>query len=90
LDNKVLYTCDTRYDPEMLTDFNKMFGLEAIFHDCQLFTGGVHASLDELKQLPAEIKKKLFLVHYGDNWNKFNPQEMGFQGFARDKTFYIF
>jgi len=34
----------------------------------QFFTGGVHAGIDELVKLPARIKKRVILVHYGDNW----------------------
>jgi hypothetical protein len=45
-----------------------------IFHDCQFYTGGVHTSLDELITLPEEIRRKTYLVHYGDNFKDFIPK----------------
>ena len=53
LDNRVLFTSDTRFDPSLVCDLDARYDFEIIFHDCQLFTGGVHASLDELLTLPA-------------------------------------
>lgn len=90
LDNKVLFSCDTRYDPDMILSLDRIFRFQAIFHDCQFFPGGVHASIQELTQLPSEIKERMFLVHYGDNWKKFNPEKTGFAGFTKEKTFYSF
>ncbi len=43
-----------------------------VFHDCQLFNSGktndlgVHASYSQLLTLPPEIRKHLWLYHYGD------------------------
>jgi hypothetical protein len=48
-----------------------LFPVEVIFHDCQFYTGGVHTSLDELITLPEEIRRKTYLVHYGDNFKDF-------------------
>ncbi len=67
IDGKVLFTSDTRYDPDMVLSFDERWGFKTIFHDCQFFTGGVHASLDELSGLPDEVKAKTYLVHYPDN-----------------------
>ena len=92
IDDRVLFTSDTKYDPELITEYDSKFNFEHIFHDCQLFTGGVHASLDELNQLPSDIKKKICLTHYGDNWESFTQKvkDYGFKGFAKEKTYYIF
>ena len=68
IDDHVLFTSDTRFDPELLEEFDSKHSLSAIFHDCQLFTGGVHTGIEELATLPAELKQKLVLVHYGDGW----------------------
>ncbi len=69
-----------------------MFNFEVIFHDCQFFTGGVHASLEELKELPPEIKKKMILTHYGDNWEKFEEKvkQYGFAGLNKQHVYYEF
>lgn len=92
IDNRVMFTSDTRYDPELIFSFEDIFDLEMIFHDCQFFTGGVHASLDELNQLPDKTKKKMYLTHYGDTWEDFEStvDEYGFAGLARQHTHYIF
>jgi ribonuclease BN (tRNA processing enzyme) len=84
IDGKVLFTSDTRFDPELIQELEKKYKLEKIFHDCQFFTGGVHASLDELNTLPPATKAKTWLVHYGDNYEtKIDAaREMGFAGFV--------
>lgn len=91
-DERFLFTGDTRFDPALLDEFTAAFDLETIFHDCQFFTGGVHAGLDELATLPAEMKKRIILVHYGDNWEtmKKTVKDLGFKGLAKQWTFYDF
>jgi ribonuclease BN (tRNA processing enzyme) len=92
INDKILFTSDTRYDFKLVDYFESKYNFEAIFHDCQFFTGGVHASLEELKQFPPAIKKKMYLSHYGDNWEQFEDkvQEYGFAGLAREKVIYEF
>lgn len=92
IDDRILFTSDTRYDPALLLEYDKEFNFEVIYHDCQLFNGGVHAGIDELNQLPAEIKKKIYLTHYGDNWEKFEKtaEKYGFAGFAKQHMYYCF
>ena len=91
-DDRVLFTSDTRYDPDLLMQYDGRFGFEAIFHDCQFFTGGVHAGIDELALLPPEIRKKVHLTHYGDNYEQFEGAvtRHGFAGLARQGVRYIF
>jgi ribonuclease BN (tRNA processing enzyme) len=92
LDGRVLFTSDTRYDPEMVQTLDAEYGFEAIFHDCQLFTGGVHASLEELGGLPPSIRAKTRLMHYGDKIEDFAPRiaELGFAGIAGQWNTYSF
>jgi len=71
VDDRVLFTSDTRFDPELLEQFDSRFNIEVIFHDCQLFTGGVHTGIEELTGLPETLRRKIVLVHYGDNWRDF-------------------
>jgi mRNA degradation ribonuclease J1/J2 len=71
IDDRILFTSDTRFDPELLEEFDSQFNLEIIFHDCQLFTGGVHTGIEELAGLPEVLRRKIILVHYGDNWRDF-------------------
>ena len=92
IDDRVMFTSDTRYDPELITSFNERFELEMIFHDCQFFTGGVHAGIDEIAKLPAEVKRKMVLTHYGDNWegNLGKVKAGGFAGLAKQWHYYDF
>ncbi len=92
IDDKILFTSDTKYDPELLEWLEMKFDLEIIFHDSQFYIGGVHASIDELKQLRPEIKKKMMLVHYGDNWEEYEKKmrDYGFKCFGRQFVYYNF
>jgi ribonuclease BN (tRNA processing enzyme) len=92
IDDRVLFTSDTRFDPDLLDEFDPDYRLEAIFHDTQYFKGGVHASIDELATLSAERRAQLHLVHYGDNWEQFEEAvtRHGFAGLARPQTWYDF
>ena len=92
IDDRVMFTSDTRYDEELILSYSRLFRLENIFHDCQFFTGGVHASLDELNELPREIKSKIILTHYGDNWETYEERvhDYGFAGLGLQHVFYQF
>lgn len=92
IDDRIMFTSDTRFDEELITTYNEQFNFEMIFHDCQFFTGGVHASLDEISTLPDHIKRKMALVHYGDNWEQFEERigTEGFLGLVKQHQFYNF
>jgi ribonuclease BN (tRNA processing enzyme) len=92
IDRRILFTGDMRYDPEMILAFDAEYHFEAIFHDCQLYTGGVHASLDELAGLPPGIRAKTRLMHYGDKVEEALPRitQLGFAGIAKQWTSYRF
>ena len=91
-DDRVFFTGDTRFDPKLILEYDKRFHFETIFHDCQFFSGGVHAGLEQLKTLPADIKEKIVPVHYGDNWEKFEPlvKRYGFQPLGKPRLYYEF
>jgi len=91
-DRRVMFTSDTRFDPELVLDMDRQYGLETIFHDCQFFKGGVHASLEELATLPASIKAKTWLMHYGDGIEEQRDKaaKLGFAGFAAERHTYRF
>lgn len=92
IDRRVLFTSDSRYDPEMVLAMDEAYGLEAIFHDCQLFKGGVHAALEEIAGLPPAIKAKTRVMHYGDKIEDFRGRvaELGFAGVAEQWSPYRF
>lgn len=65
-----------------------------IFQDCEFEgppAGGVHITIGRLnRELPPDVKKKTYLVHLGDGYERFNPFEHGFAGIVRpDQTFEI-
>ncbi|WP_020613887.1 MBL fold metallo-hydrolase [Sediminispirochaeta bajacaliforniensis] len=92
IDDRIFFSGDTRFDPKLVEEVETTFEPEIIFHDCQFFTGGVHAGIDELAILPAAVKKKMLLVHYGDDWEKQTTRvrELGFAGLTRQWLFYDF
>ncbi len=92
IDDRIMFTSDTRYDFDLIDYYEKKFNFDAIFHDCQFFTGGVHASLEELNRLPVELKNKIYLSHYGDNWEDFvgMVKEFSFAGLAQQHVYYNF
>lgn len=86
VDNRILITCDTKFDRELLEFYNPY--TEYIFHDTAFEDNPVHASLKELKKLPKKIKEKMFLMHYEDNWEDQNID--GFAGLVKQGYRYIF
>jgi len=92
IDDRILFTSDTRFDLDLLEEFDERYNFEMIFHDCQLFTGGVHASLNELKTLPDHLRKRIVLMHYGDNWKDFETEALdaGFHSWAQQGYQYNF
>ena len=56
---------------------------DIIFHDTETspFPSGVHTRLEELKTLPADVKKKMILYHY-DATNKPENKDDGFYDIA--------
>jgi ribonuclease BN (tRNA processing enzyme) len=93
LESNVLFSGDTRYDPSLFHHLAQhMPSLTAIFHDCQLFDPGtVHATFNELKQLPDDVKAMTRLMHYGDSFDTHAaPESAGFAGWARPWEIYEF
>lgn len=90
INQKVIFTSDTRFDKELIFYLLEQYkDIKIIFHDCQLFTGGVHASYNELLTFPESIRKMTYLVHYGDNYKSTTPEKDCFLGFAQQGVYYI-
>ena len=68
INRRVWISGDTMFDAGYPIRFANL--AEVMFHDTQLYKGGVHASYEELMTLPDEVRGKMYLYHYGDNWNK--------------------
>ncbi len=99
INKRVWISGDTMFDYKYPLRYQNA---EVMFHDCQLYPGGIHASYEELMTLPDEIRSKMFLYHYGDEWDqpeiwvkksdKFtgDPVKDGFLGWARPQVGYDF
>lgn len=92
IDDKILYTSDMQFKPEVLNWILQNYDIQTIFHDCDVagYAEGVHASYKQLCTLPAEIKSKMFLCHYNSASKKINPTNDGFAGFAQSGIYYDF
>jgi L-ascorbate metabolism protein UlaG (beta-lactamase superfamily) len=100
INRKVWISGDTMFDADYPIRFGRL--AEVMFHDTQLFFGGVHASYQELITLPEDVRAKMFLYHYRDNWDKpetwaggtdkytGDPVKDGFLGWTEQHTAYDF
>lgn len=87
----VFYSGDTRFD---YPAYGRMLEAATLcFHDCQLFDqqDSVHATLTECRTLPAAIKAKTVLYHFGDNFDDqaLQPAYAEFKGLARPHERYF-
>ncbi len=85
IDDRILFSGDTKFDPSLIELYGER--AEYIFHDASLFPNPVHASLNELRTLPDHIKKKMYLMHYSDNWRE--VQVPDFAGYALQGMRYV-
>ena len=100
VNRRVWISGDTMFDKDYPTQFSEIS--EVMFHDCQMFQGGVHASYRELMTLPEEVRSKIYLYHYNDNWDNpetwvensdsftGDPVKDGFLGWADQQVAYDF
>lgn len=100
INRRVWISGDTMFDREYPIKYAE--NAELMFHDCQLFEGGVHASYNELMTLPESVRAKMFLYHYGDNWDQpemwvkktdgftGHPVKDGFLGWTEQQMAYDF
>ena len=90
IDDKVLFPSDTQFNPEQIEYLTQKYPVKVIFHDCDFsgYSESVHASYNQLKTLPAEIRKMMYLCHYNGKAEKFNLEEDGFRKLARPGVWY--
>lgn len=63
---KLYITSDIQFAPNQIIDFYNQSDI--IIQDCEtMYKSGVHAYYDDLKTLPDNIKKKMWLIHRQDN-----------------------
>jgi ribonuclease BN (tRNA processing enzyme) len=85
------YSGDTRFDPA--TYGAALETARIAFHEAYLGEGdpGVHTRLAELRTLKADVKRKTWLYHYGDDWDSTShgPALQEFAGLARPFQRYV-
>lgn len=73
--DRIFYSADMTFDPELLNRLVNERGCEVILHECQLEGyGAVHTTLEELLSLPEDIRKQIYLMHYGDDMEQYKGQ----------------
>ena len=79
---KIFFTGDTQLAPYQIRKFYEISDI--IFQDCEIDPqpSHMHARFEELKELPAAYKNKMWLYHYG-NSELPDPIKEGFRGFIR-------
>jgi ribonuclease BN (tRNA processing enzyme) len=85
VNNRVFFSADTQLDLALLYTYADRS--EVMFHDVQFFSGAVHTPLSDLQTLPEDIRKKMYLIHYSDNWQQHSAD--GFAGYAQQGHRYI-
>ena len=87
----VFYSSDTRFDYPAYVHY--LHEAKLVFHDVQLtpVANPVHALLEELRTMPADVKKKTVLCHYSDEWDNGQYEVVGreFAGFAEAQRRYV-
>lgn len=91
LGRSIFYSGDTRFD---YAAYSRMMEVaDVCFHDCQFFDQDetVHATLNEMRTLSPEIKKKTLLYHFGDNFDDpaLQPSIKEFKGLAQPQQRYV-
>ena len=76
IDGRIFISGDTRFDQSLINQFGQ--NCEMLLHDCQHYPGGVHANFNELKTLPAEIRRRMYLYHLSDGMLNIDVKADGF------------
>ncbi len=90
---RFFFSGDTKCDPALIRHGAQT--CSKVFHDCQLYDSGkenefgVHASYMQLSTLPAEIRQKMWLYHYGDTPLP-HAEGDGFAGFVAELQSFTF
>ena len=62
IDDRIFFSGDSAFDPELIGLYSNR--AEFWIHDAGIYTPPLHASLEELRSLPEEIRRNMLLVHY--------------------------
>lgn len=72
INRSVYYSGDSLLDRGRLESLVRRHGVRLIFHDCQLKgPPSVHATLDQLLELPEDLQSRIRLMHYDDEKDQY-------------------
>lgn len=86
IDDRVFYSGDTKFDRELIDMY--VDRSEVMFHDASLTPNQVHAWIEDLRGLPEDVRKKMYLVHTQDSVTE--EDASAFAGLTKQDTRYIF
>ena len=78
---RIFLTGDTQFVPNLDSLYTTA---NIVLHDCETgFRSGVHPHYDDMKELPEDVKKKIYLYHYNEPKAPDAGAEDGFGGFIQ-------
>ncbi len=86
VDQRLFISGDTKFDPGLIEAYANTS--EVFFHDASLTKNAVHASFTELRALPEDIRRRMYLMHYQDDAT--HDDAIDFAGLAMRRMRYIF
>lgn len=86
IDGRVFVSGDTKFDRDLIDLYADR--AEVFFHDAAFSPNPVHACTGELRTLPEEIRRRMYLMHYPDAFEQHDASD--FAGYAVQGMRYIF
>lgn len=65
IDERFFYSADMQADPALLCQLRNQ-GIETFYHDACFVDNPVHACVHQLRDYPEDIRKQMYLMHYGE------------------------
>ncbi len=88
INERLFYSADMVFDPDLLHHLVHERGCRSILHEVQLLGAGeVHTTLDELLSLPKSLQEQVHLMHYSDDMEQFRDKA-GMMSFLEQQRVY--
>ncbi|OBA05523.1 MBL fold metallo-hydrolase [Paenibacillus polymyxa] len=88
INERLFYSADMVFEPELLHHLVHERGCRSILHEVQLLGAGeVHTTLDELLSLPKSLQEQIHLMHYSDDMEQFRDKA-GMMSFLEQQRVY--
>ncbi|WP_336078362.1 MBL fold metallo-hydrolase [Paenibacillus sp. 203] len=88
INDRLFYSADMVFDPDLLHHLVHERGCRSILHEVQLQGAGeVHTTLDELLSLAPSLQERIHLMHYSDDMEQFR-EKAGVMSFLEQQRVY--